>query len=101
VSKDIRDLFDRRHVRGRWSRVYCGAGKRAKCRKLLLDTLAAALEVSRNDLYAHGGCADDPDAACYDQNRWTVASAISVPPFPFQNRPTFQQTVEVTKRLPR
>ena len=35
------------------------------------------------------------------QNRWTVASAIDVPPFPFQNRPTFQQTVEVTKRLPR
>jgi hypothetical protein len=101
VSKDIRDLFDRKHVRGRWSRVYCGGGKRAKCRKLLLDTLAAALKVSKTDLYAHGGCADDPDAACYDQNRWTVASAISVPPFPFQNRPTFQQTVEVTKRLPR
>jgi hypothetical protein len=34
-------------------------------------------------------------------NRWTVASAISVPPFPMQNRPTFQQTVELTKRLPR
>jgi hypothetical protein len=34
-------------------------------------------------------------------NRWTAASAVTVPPMPFQNRPTFQQTVEVTKKLPR
>ena len=37
-----------------------------------------------------------PDPACWDQNRFTVASAIGVDPFLFQNRPTFQQTVEVT-----
>ena len=30
-------------------------------------------------------------------NRSTSASAISVPPFPFQNRPTFQQVVELTR----
>jgi hypothetical protein len=101
VFKDVRDLFDRKHVRGRWSRVYCGGGSKAKCRSVLLKSLASALAVSKNDLYAHGACADDPDAACYDQNFWTVASAVSIPPFPFQNRPTFQQTVEVTKRLPR
>ena len=34
-------------------------------------------------------------------NRFTGASAVSVPPFPFQNRPTFQQVVEPTKTLPR
>jgi hypothetical protein len=34
-------------------------------------------------------------------NRWTSASGIEVPPFPFQNRPTFQQVVELTKALPR
>jgi hypothetical protein len=34
-------------------------------------------------------------------NRWVGASGVSVPPFPFQNRPTFQQVVELTKTLPR
>jgi hypothetical protein len=34
-------------------------------------------------------------------NRFTIASAIPVPDFPFQNRPTFQQTVEPTRTLPR
>ena len=88
-------------MRGRWSRVYCGDGKKSACRKLMLNSLAEALDVSKEDLYAHGECADDPDPACWDMNRWTVASAIAVPPMPFQNRPTFQQTVEVEKKLPR
>jgi acyl-homoserine lactone acylase PvdQ len=101
VHKDLRGIFDRKSVRGRWSRSYCGDGKKAACRKLLRTTLAAALKVSKQELYAHGECASDPDPACYDMNRWTVASAISVPPFPFQNRPTFQQTVELVKKLPR
>ena len=29
-----------------------------------------------------------------------ITSAISVPPAPFQSRPTFQQTVSVTRNLP-
>ena len=99
--KDLRDLFDRRHVRGRWSRVYCGKGRRGACRTALRGSLAAALDVTKEQLYAHGDCANDPDPACWDQNRWTVASAVGVDPFPFQNRPTFQQTVEVSQHAPR
>lgn len=34
--------------------------------------------------------------SCWDMNRPTVASAISHGPYPFQNRPTFQQTVSVS-----
>jgi hypothetical protein len=34
-------------------------------------------------------------------NRFVSASGISVPPFPFQNRPTFQQVIELTKTLGR
>lgn len=101
VHKDLRDIFARKHVRGRWSRRYCGKGRPSKCRSILRRTLVEALGVTKEELYAHGACSDDPDAACYDMNRNTVASAISVPPFPFQNRPTFQQTVELTQRLPR
>ncbi len=101
VYKDLRDLINRKKPKGKFSRVYCGGGKKAKCRQALLGSLAQALTVTREQLYAHGSCASDPDAACWDQNRWTVAVGVSVPPFPFQNRPTFQQTVEVQKHLPR
>ncbi|MEO6496465.1 MAG: penicillin acylase family protein, partial [Solirubrobacteraceae bacterium] len=101
VHKDLRGMFDRKKVRGRWSRSYCGRGSRARCRALLRRTLTAALAVTKEDLYGRGDCADDPDAACYDMIRSIEASAIGIPPFPFQNRPTFQQTVELTRRLPR
>ena len=102
VSKDLRDLFQRGHVRHRWSRVYCGRGSRAKCRAALQSSLSDALAtVDPATLYGRGDCKDDPDAQCFDRNRSTIAGAISVPPAPFQNRPTFQQTVEVTQHLPR
>jgi len=52
-------------------------------------------------LYGRGDCKNDPDVQCFDRNRSTIAGGISVPPVPFQNRPTFQQTVEVTQHLPR
>jgi hypothetical protein len=104
VHKDLRDQFAKRGtVRGRWSRGYCGGGKKVKCRKALVDSLRQSLgpALSPGELYGKGDCAQTPDAACFDQNRSTVASAIGVPPFPFQNRPTFQQTVELTRTLPR
>ena len=60
-----------------------------------------ALGVSARDLYAKGDCSSDPDAECFDKNRWVEAAAVTVPPMPFQNRPTFQQAIEIPKRLPR
>lgn len=33
-------------------------------------------------------------------NRFISVSGVSLPAFPFQNRPTFQQVVELTKTLP-
>jgi hypothetical protein len=74
----------------------------AACRATLLASLADALGVSHQDLYGQtGACKSDPQASCFDENRWTVASAISIPPFAFQNRPTFQQVVELTRKLGR
>jgi acyl-homoserine lactone acylase PvdQ len=95
VIKDLRDLVARKGVRGPWSRVYCGGGKLKRCRAAILASLSAALGVSKADLYGHGACQSDADAECYDRNRWVTAAAIDVPPMPFQNRPTFQQTVEI------
>jgi hypothetical protein len=100
VSKDLRDLFGPK-PRGAYSRVYCGGGSKGKCRAALRDSLRQALKVSPATLYGQNDdCSDDPDAQCYDQNRSVITSAISIPPAPFQNRPTFQQTVSVKKNLP-
>jgi hypothetical protein len=63
--------------------------------------LLRAAKVKPADLYAKGDCSSHPDPACFDQNRSTIASAVSMPPFPFQNRPTFQQTVELFHQVGR
>jgi acyl-homoserine lactone acylase PvdQ len=99
VSKDLRDLYGPR-PRGAWSRVYCGGGSKSKCRAALQSSLRQALKVTPATLYGQGDCSGDPDPQCYDQNRSIITSAISVPPAPFQNRPTFQQTVSVQRNLP-
>lgn len=100
VSKDLRDLFGPK-PKGAWTRVYCGGGSKRKCRAALRDSLRQALKVRPGTLYGQNdACAGDPDAQCYDQNRSVITSAVSIPPAPFQNRPTFQQTVSVKRNLP-
>jgi acyl-homoserine lactone acylase PvdQ len=101
IQKDLRDQFTPKAVRGRWSRGYCGGGRRTACRRALRASLKAALKVTPQQLYGVGDCAKTPDPACYDQNRSTVSGAIGQPPFPFQNRPTFQQVVTVEQQVPR
>src|SRR3954470_15023514 len=101
VSKDLRGLFGRRKPRGRFSRAVCGRGSRAACRRLLRATLKQALGDTKAKLYGHGDCASNAQASCFDRNRPTIASAIDMPAFPFQNRPTFQQTVELSRHIPR
>jgi acyl-homoserine lactone acylase PvdQ len=102
VSKDLRDLFGPK-PRGAWSRVYCGGGSKKKCRARLQRSLQAALKVTPQQLYGggNGACASNPQPSCFDQNRPQVTGGIELPPFPFQNRPTFQQVVTPTQRLPR
>jgi hypothetical protein len=94
ASKDLRTLFGDTPA-GAYSRVYCGKGSKSKCRKALRSSLSAALHVSAGDLYGGGDCSGDPDPECYDRNRATHTSGISIPEMPFQNRPTFQQAVAV------
>jgi hypothetical protein len=101
VSKDLRDIFNPTSVTGPWSRKYCGDGSPSACRSALQASLKAAFSVTRQQLYGVGDCQSDAQASCHDMNRFTIASAIGVPPFAFQNRPTFQQTVEPTQTLPR
>ncbi len=105
VSKDLRDLLAASgqgpKPSGAYSHSYCGSGSLQACRAALQNALLEALSVTPQQLYGHGACAEDAQASCFDMNRFISASALSVPAFPFQNRPTFQQVDEPTKTLPR
>jgi acyl-homoserine lactone acylase PvdQ len=105
VSKDLRDLLAANGKgglpEGAYKQVYCGKGSLEACEQALQSSLLESLSVTPAQIYGQGACAEDAQASCFDMNRWISASAITVPPFPFQNRPTFQQVVEPTKTLPR
>ncbi len=102
VSKDLRDLFGPR-PKAPYSRVYCGQGSKQRCRRALQRSLVQALKVTPAAMYGggNGKCAADPQPACFDQNRPQVTSGVELGSFPFQNRPTFQQVVTLTQKLPR
>jgi len=105
VSKDLRDLLAANGQGttplGAFKRLYCGTGSLEACHQALQSSLQEALSVTPQEIYGHGECAENPQASCFDMNRWTTASGASIPPFPFQNRPTFQQVVEPTQTLQR
>jgi acyl-homoserine lactone acylase PvdQ len=114
VQKDLRNVLGRK-VRGRYSQVYCGGpargrvrGKRlakvrSRCRAILLTTLRAAIA----DVKQKQG-SDDPaqwkvPATCKkpaecDQKVPTALGAVETPAFPWQNRGTFHQVVELAGR---
>ena len=110
-SKDLRRLFapHSEKKRARYSRIYCGnlprhrfkeRRLRARCRTALRRSLSAALSVSPRQTYG-SVCPSDPEPACADRDTFTYASAIHIPAFPYQNRPTFQQVVTLTRSAPR
>ena len=120
VSKDLRSLIHKKPkkprrrkghkrakqrrdpVKGRYSRVYCGRGSLKRCRAALRASLIEALKVPAADLYGkNSDCKSKPEASCFDMNRFTAASGVSVPDFPLQNRPTFQQVVQVAQHAGR
>ena len=101
VSKDLRKLYGPK-PKGHWSRAYCGRGSKARCRAALRASLTAAMKVDRVALYGKDpDCSSRAEASCSDETLSTSTSGVSIPAFPLQNRPTFQQTVEPTKHLPR
>jgi acyl-homoserine lactone acylase PvdQ len=99
VDKDLRRVLGRR-VRGPLSREYCGRGSLARCRQILRRTLRAAVAAAAA---RGGGTLDDVriPATCEvatpkrcDQIEPQTTGAIATPPFPWQNRPTYQQVVD-------
>jgi acyl-homoserine lactone acylase PvdQ len=116
VQKDLRNILGRK-VPGRFSQAYCGGpargvvrGKRLKkvrtrCRTVLLSTLReAAAEVTKKYGSAdpaqwkmQATCEQKSPAEC-DQEVPAALGAVDTPPFPWQNRGTFHQVVELSGR---
>ncbi|HTX45580.1 MAG TPA: penicillin acylase family protein, partial [Solirubrobacteraceae bacterium] len=93
---------------GSYSRIYCGnrssdgGGATIKaCRAVLLSSLTAAIAQVEEKLGSNPAtwkvdatCAQTSPASC-DQEVPTTAGAIATPPFPWQDRGTYHQIVEV------
>ena len=99
ASKDLRTILKRK-VRGRYSRVYCGAGHISRCRASLAASLKIALKGdSAAKLY--GGDAvckkagRDGDQKCFDSVMMRPLGAVTQPLIDWINRPTYQQVVEI------
>ncbi len=98
AHKDLRTLLGR-PVRGRYSRVYCGGGDAAKCRRGLLRSLHNALGV--NPYGQNSGCGVGDDQACYDAISFRTVGGIAQPDMQWVNRPTFQQALSIQGHRPR
>ena len=92
AQKDLRRALGRR-VRGFWPRRFCGRGGRVRCRRALEASLAAALEEKQP--YKDDPLCRDGDQACWDMIWFRPLGGITQPLIPWQNRPTFQQVVEI------
>jgi hypothetical protein len=105
AQKDLRTLLGR-HVRGRYSRRYCGRGSLKRCRNALAASLRAALHHdSAAELYSGDPICKpahrDASQTCWDSIYFRPLGAITQPLIPWQNRPTYQQAVEIPRSIPR
>ncbi len=97
-NKDLRTVLKKK-VKGRYSRVYCGQGSVTACRTALLSSLEAS--VATNPYGDNAGCGVGDDQMCFDAIKFTSTGGIKQPDIAWQNRPTFQQVVQVKKKLRR
>src|SRR3954447_16061674 len=98
---DLRRLLGTGDRRG-WSRVYCGRGSLRRCRGALQASLKAAAGVPASETYANDAVCKaagrEGDQACFDSVFFRPIGGVTQPLIPWQNRPTFQQVVEVGTR---
>jgi acyl-homoserine lactone acylase PvdQ len=98
ANKDLRTILRPKHVKGRFSRIYCGKGKIGRCRNALLNSLASVLNT--NPYGENAGCGVGDDQMCFDAIHYRSTGGITQPDMEWQNRPTFQQTVEIPHAVP-
>ena len=96
VDKDLRQVLGR-PVKGRYARTYCGGGQLLRCR----NDLRASLSRAVTGLLSAQGVAS-PGSLTYDKKRDNIravtAGVVGVPEIDWQNRPTFQQVVQFSRR---
>lgn len=84
---------------------YCGGGDLAACRRVLEGSLRTALDVPNDEVYAGDEACEDAgephDQDCYDRIVFRPLGGATQPMIPWQNRPTYQQVVEVQGHRPR
>jgi acyl-homoserine lactone acylase PvdQ len=77
------------------SRVYCGGGKFGRCRAVLIQSLASSLGKDpyppRPPTCTFGG----DKQMCFDAIRFRATGGVTQPDMVWQDRPTFQQAIEV------
>jgi acyl-homoserine lactone acylase PvdQ len=95
ANKDLRTILGQ-HVKGRYSRVYCGGGRLAACHRALLRSLHAAS--GGNPYGENAGCGAGDDQMCFDAIHFRATGGTTQPDIEWQNRPTFQQVVRVRGR---
>jgi acyl-homoserine lactone acylase PvdQ len=103
AAKDLRSVLGL-HVVAPYHKRYCGGGSRAGCRGVLRAALADALGDSPASLYADDACttAGRPgDQACFDSIGFAATGALTQPMIGWQNRPTYQQAIDVQGHRPR
>jgi hypothetical protein len=75
--------------------VYCGRGSLRRCRAALRASLAAALDAAPAQTYPAEALCAAGEQACHDSIFFRPIGGVTQPLIPWQNRPTFQQAVEV------
>jgi acyl-homoserine lactone acylase PvdQ len=101
--KDLRRVLGLK-VRAPYAKRYCGGGRRSRCASALRGALAEALDVDPATLYRDAACAaagQPGDQACFDKIAFRPLGAVTQPMIGWQNRPTYQQAVEVQGHRPR
>ncbi|HEY3001662.1 MAG TPA: penicillin acylase family protein, partial [Kribbellaceae bacterium] len=97
ASKDLRAVLGQ-NVPGGFPSPFCGAGDRAACRQLLLDTLRQAMAVPATTLYPADGDCNAGDQFCHDQIIHRPVGGITQDKTEWVNRPTYQQVIEFPAR---
>jgi acyl-homoserine lactone acylase PvdQ len=93
VEKDLRAVLGR-PVTGPLSRVYCGGGDLAACRTALWASLSQAAADLQTE-FGSAAVADWRRQIADEEIHHTAAGVTTVPAIAWQNRPTFQQVVQV------
>ncbi len=93
VDKDLRQVLGD-PVKDPFSRTYCGGGDLATCRSDLWASLSQAAGDLENE-FGSSNVDDWQRTIADDAIKHQTVGVVGVPDIPWQNRPTFQQVVQI------